>query len=298
MKKHLTGLVSVLFVLCTVFLAGNAFAEHYVSGIEGIKGASVPPPGMYYKMYNAFYQADDVNNSNGDTVIDNLDATVFANVHRFIWVSDDIKFLGGDYGADITVPLIYKDMGLFNEDNFGLGDIILEPVLLSWHKPSYDLSFGLAAFLPTGKYDNDQPGEAMASPGMDMYTLMTTFGATYYFDNAKKWTASILSRYEIHSEEGDTDITRGDDFHFEWGVGKTVADVWDIGLAGYCQWQVSSDKGTGSTDTKDQVYAIGPEVSMFYPPGMFALSLRALTEFEAEDRPEGTMISLVFTKIF
>ena len=194
----------------------------------------------------------------------------------------------------MTIPLIYKDIGMTNQDTFGLGDINIEPVILSWHKPTYDLSFGLSLYLPTGDYEAGD----LSSPGMDMYTFMTTFGATYYFDNAKEWTASILSRYEIHSEKGDSDITRGDDFHFEWGVGKTVAKVWDIGLAGYCQWQLTNDSGTGSTNNKDQVYAIGPEVSMFYPPGMFALSLRALAEFEAEDRPEGSVISLVFTKVF
>jgi len=96
MKKYLVGLISVIFVVCSVFLAGNVFAEHYVSGIEGIKGASVPPPGTYYKMYNAFYQADDLNNDNGDTVLDNFYLTVFANAHRFIWISKDIKFLGAD----------------------------------------------------------------------------------------------------------------------------------------------------------------------------------------------------------
>ena len=48
------GLVGVLF--------GTAFAQetgHYVNGVEGIKAATLPPPGFYYRLYNVFYNADD-----------------------------------------------------------------------------------------------------------------------------------------------------------------------------------------------------------------------------------------------
>ena len=100
----------------------------------------------------------------------------------------------------------------------------------------------------------------------------------------------------------DHDTKPGDDFHFEWGIGKTLARVWDVGVVGYCQWQLEEDKGSTAVPEKDRAYAAGPEVSMFYPPWMTQFSLRSLWEFgvegRANGRPEGNRTFLVITKIF
>ena len=136
---------------------------------------------------------------------------------------------------------------------------------------------------------------------------MLSFSGTYFFDPEKTWSASILGRHEIHTEKSDTNIKPGQDFHFEWGVGKTLARIWDVGVIGYCQWQVTDNKGSGLNDpatnpalkdARAQVYAVGPEVSVFLPPYKLQISLRSLVEFDAEDRQEGNVTSLVFTKIF
>jgi hypothetical protein len=46
------------------------------------------------------------------------------------------------------------------------------------------------------------------------------------------------------------------------------------------------------------VYAIGPEISTFIPDMSLIFSLRALWEFGAEDRSEGSMMTMTLTKIF
>ena len=48
---------SVRFVLAAAFAAVPTLllaqpAAHYVPGIEGVKGASLPPPGWYVRDYN------------------------------------------------------------------------------------------------------------------------------------------------------------------------------------------------------------------------------------------------------
>ncbi|OEU60098.1 MAG: hypothetical protein BBJ57_06180 [Desulfobacterales bacterium PC51MH44] len=248
-------------------------------------------------MYNVFYDADTLTGRSGKKRNIDFDVSVYALVNRLIWVSDT-KILGGDYFMDIVIPLVDTDIeiGGFKDDEFGLGDINIEPFGLSWHGPCYDAAFGLSFFIPTGEYDKTEP----ASPGKDMWTWMLTLGGTYYLDAEKTWSASILGRYEIHGEKDDLDLTPGDDFHFEWGVGKTLAKVWDVGLTGYCQWQVTDDSGSDAVDKNvhDRVYAIGPEVSLFYPPAKLFISLRNQWEFDAKDRPEGNITTLTFTKIF
>jgi len=299
-----------LFVIlfCAVLLGGVLLGTassdervcHYVNGVEGIKASTLPPPGFYYRMYNVFYNADEYTDEDGDDLDIDFEVSVYAMVNRFIWITDK-KILGADFGADVIIPLIYTDVEIelmgIDDQEFGLGDIVIEPFVLSWHGSRYDASFGLAAYVPTGEYDKDEA----ASPGRDMWTGMITLGGTYYFDIEKTWSFSILSRYETHSEKDETDVTLGDDFHFEWGIGKTLARIWDVGLAGYCHWQVSDDSGSDvgwDKSVHDRVYAIGPEVSVFIPPARLFASLRSQWEFEAEDRSEGNVTTLTLTKIF
>ncbi len=293
-----TGLTGIL--LSILLLTGLCAAEtgHYVNGVEGIKAATLPPPGNYYRMYNTFYNADTLTDGDGNEIDIGFDAFVFANVHRFIWISD-IELLGGNYGADFFIPLLYSEVeiGAFGieEDQFGLGDLIIEPLIISWHGRRYDAATALAFFLPTGDYNDTNP----ASPGKGFWTVMGTLGGTYYLDPAKKWSASILARYETHFEE-DTDMTPGDDFHFEWGLGRTIASdwIWDVGVAGYCQWQVTDDDGPGTSKDNDQVYAAGPHISAMIPKLKMGISLMNQWEFEAQDRTEGSVTTLTLTRMF
>ena len=243
MKKlliFLAGSLFFLFISITSLFAGET--SHYTNGVEGIKAATLPPPGLYYRMYNVFYNADKLMDPDGDELNVGFDVSVYANVSRLIWVSD-YKILGADYVIDALVPFIYTDISIdamgLKDDKFGIGDVILEPFVLSWHGERYDAVIGVGVYAPTGEYDVNKP----ASPGKDNWTGMITLGGTCYFDKEKTWSASILSRYEFHSEKDSVDITPGNDFHFEWGVGKTLGKVWDVGVAGYCHWQVTDDKG-------------------------------------------------------
>jgi hypothetical protein len=295
----------VVAMCCTLGFAGTLFGMasagetgHYVNGVEGIKAATLPPSGFYYRMYNVYYDADEMMDEDGDELDVGLDIDVYALVNRFVWISD-IKMLRADFGADVIIPLVYTDVEIkafgVDDDEFGLGDIAIEPFVLSWHGARYDASFGLAVYVPTG--ETDEP----ASPGKDFWTGLITLGGTYYFDVEKTWSASILSRYEIHSEKDETDVRPGNDFHFEWGIGKTLAKIWDVGMAGYCQWQVTDDSGSdvqGAKSVHDRVFAVGPEVTGFIPAAKSFLSLRSLWEFGAKDRTEGQVIALTLTKAF
>ncbi len=303
MRKFLA--VAVLF--CAFGFVGTLFGiaaagetGHYVSGGEGIKAATLPPPGFYWRLYNQFYKANTLKDKNGHELDVGYDLNVYSLVNRFVWISN-IKILGADFGVSIVIPLVYTDIenkgAGIDDEKFDLGDIAVEPFVLSWHGPRYDAAFALALYVPTGEYDKNEA----ASPGKDFWTGMATVGGTYYFDVEKSWSASILSRYEIHSKKDETDVKPGNNFHFEWGIGKTLAKIWDVGLTGYCQWQVTDDSGSDVTWDKsvhDRVYAVGPEVSVFIPPAKLSVSLRSQWEFCAEDSAEGNITTLVLTKIF
>ncbi len=123
---------------------------------------------------------------------------------------------------DGTIPIVNTDIEIdalgADKDKFGLGDINLEPLGLGWHGSKYDAALGLSVYLPTGDFDIDNP----ASPGKGFTSVMATFEGTFYLDAQRTWSASILGRYEIHTDKDDVDLTPGDDFHFEWGIGKSL----------------------------------------------------------------------------
>lgn len=167
----------MLLVMC----AGQGSAQDYSLGTEGIKAGTAPGPGFYYLMYNNYYTSDKTFDEHGDENRVGFDLTTFANVHRFVYVTEK-KILGAYYGMNIIVPLVYADLEIdaagIDSDRGGLGDIVLEPMFLSWRKERWDAVFGTALIVPSGSYDKDRD----VNIGKDHYTLMLTGGGTYYPD--------------------------------------------------------------------------------------------------------------------
>ncbi|MBN1257377.1 MAG: transporter [Planctomycetes bacterium] len=298
---HLFGaLLCLLMVLAVCATAPAGETAHYCNGIEGLKAATMPPPGFYSRNYFAYYHADDMTDENGDELDLDFQLDVSVWVTRLCYVTNH-KFLGADYGMHLIAGLEKVDLEMnalnVEDEDVGFCDLALAPVLLGWHLNQWDISLGYEIFFPVGEYDITEP----ASTGKDMWTHMLDFGATYYFDKDKLWHASALGRFEIHSEKDDSDVRPGNDLHFEWGVGRTFKKTWDVGIAGYCQWQVSDDKGSDvvwDEDIHDRVFGIGPEISYFHVPTKLQMGLRHIQEFGARDRSEGHITCLTIMKVF
>lgn len=300
MKKAI--LVS-LFIFVFQSVISQQETGHYINGIEGIKLGTVPNPGLYYKMYNVLYHSNKLMDGKGNEVNIDFDITVYANVHRFIYITKK-KILGADFGMNVIIPLVSTDIAIgasrINDHQFALSDITVEPILLAWHKKRYDLVAALAAVVPVGKYNKDFP----ASAGKGMWTGMINVGGTYYLDQNKSWAISALSRYEIHSKKRDYAVTPGDIFQFEWAFSKTFLKekiIWEVGLTGYAGWQISNDKGADvfyNANNHDRQFGIGPEISIIIPKSNIVFSLRAQQEFGVLDRAQGSMNSLSFIKKF
>lgn len=292
--KLQTVVVTGALLALPALLQAQSFTSHYVPGVEGLKAASLAPPGFYLRDYNAFYTAGRYNQPNGHKAAMDFDAFVYANVIRGIWVSD-WEVLGGSFVMDALVPLQYTDLKVNGrkDSEFGLGDICFEPAIIAWHGSQWDAVLGYSLWAPTG---GSRPGSA--EPGKGFWGHMITAGGTVYFDAEKTWALSLLNRYEINQEEEDTDITPGNQWTLEWGISKSLKPTIDVGLVGYYQLQTTEDSGTGSSNERDQVLAFGPEVSMFCPNMGLLTSLRYNYEVLAKDRPQGQTIVLTLTKVF
>lgn len=286
-------------IAAAIFLpsTGSASDPHYVNGVEGIKAGTLPPPGIYGRLYGVYYKSDTMRDSGGDKMDVDFDLSVWALVPRVIWVSK-YEILGGNFFADAILPVLKTDVSIgamaVDDSKTGIGDICVEPLGISWHGDRFDAAVAAGGYIPTGLYDKDN----MASPGKDMWTAMLTAGGTVYADAEKTWSASVLARYEVHSEKNDAEYTPGNDFHFEWGLGKTIFKTVDVGMAGYCSWQVTDDSGNEGDTGKSRVFAAGPEVSVFIPSQVLFVSARVLGEFEARNKSEGVIGALTLTKGF
>jgi hypothetical protein len=280
-------------------------SAHYPPGVEGIKAASLPPPGFYVRDYNYSYWANRLNDANGNE-IGAAAPSVFSyvNVPRLLWITDT-KLLGGFVGVDGYLPLVYQKadvitpppptgLGHFEGNNFGVGDLFIEGTL-SWHLKQFDFALASGVDMPTGDSPT-RPGPT-TKPGLGYWTFMQTAGATWYIDEKKTWAVSALNRYEFSTEQRDTQITPGDAYTLEWGVSKSVCKAADVGVVGYYQQQVTPSSGSSNSD-RNRVAAVGPEVTMAFPEQMFFVSLRYNYEFMAEGRAQGNSICLTLTKRF
>jgi len=273
-------------------------SAHYVPGVEGLKAATLPPPGLYLRDYNVAYFSDRYNDSNGDEIsAADPKAFVYANVPRLIWITD-LKLLGGNIGVDALIPIQYNSLeittpgGPFDKNNFDFGDVFAEATW-STHLKQFDISLAYGAWMPTGNSSTENPN---VESGLGYWTHMFTVGATWYPDSQKKWSISALNRYEINLEKEDTELTKGDVWTIEGGIGYAVAPTVDVGVVSYYQRQLTRDENPSSA--LDSVVAVGPEVSVFYPRITFGWSLRYLYEVMSEDRLQGHTVALTLTKRF
>lgn len=297
MKSRIRVLVCVVAVVVLPWLLQAQPSAHYVPGVEGIKAATLPPPGIYVRDYNVFYYADRLNDADGDKIAGaDPEVFIYANVPRVIWITDQ-KLLGGFLGADALIPLTYKSIklntpqGRFDDCTFGIGDLFVEGTL-SWHADEYDAAIGYGVWAPTGDFSASNPTRA----GSGFWTHMLTAGATWYMGENRQWSISALNRYEINHEQKDTDITPGQAYTLEWGIGYAAAQNIELGLVGYYQQQITKDSGRGARNSKDNVVAIGPELNMFCPKlGLFA-SVRYNYEIASEDRFQGHTLTITLTK--
>jgi hypothetical protein len=256
--------LSTALALAAALLAGAAHAEgHYVTGVEGLQGSSVPPAGNYYLGYLVHYDINSFRAPN-DAKLQG-DGKVTALVNRFVKITDT-KLLGADYGFETIIPVIRTSLDIkaaaLNDSDSGVGDVYLGPLVLGWHGPQWDAVAAAGLWLDTASHNTP------VAAGKGYKSTMLTGGVTYYFDPAKSVSGSALFRFERHGKN-DAGIRPGNQLSMEWGVGKNLG-AYQLGVVGYSQWQLSEDSGPGANNFKSSKHALGAEVVYPVPgAGMF-----------------------------
>lgn len=284
MKTQIIGLAAL-----TLCVAGAARSEEpggsaYPNGAESIGVAQLPPPGTYLLTYTNYYAADRLNDGDGNSLVPDFSVNAFANIARLVHVTDK-TFLGATVAMQAFVPIVDLDVsvGGASQSKFGIGDMIVNPLILGWKAGDWNLVATVDAFVPTGGY---KAGD-LANIGRNYWTFEPVFAATYAQPGGG-WEASVKLMYDFNTTNKDTDYRSGQSFHTDAAVAYTTGK-WTYGLAGYFYHQTTDDEiggvRVGPDGARGEAAAIGPVVRYVF--GNVPVTAQWQHEFHAENRTQG-----------
>jgi hypothetical protein len=272
-------------------------AAHYPTGTNTIEPAMMPPPGeSLWLNYITYYSADRSNNSNGDSAVPGYRVSAEAEAARLLhtWVSNDgVAWTSG-------IILIANDTDLHvphrNGSGGGLGDLVIQPVLLTAAFGNLHVLGGFDVSLPTGNYSNSK----LVNPGLNYTTVAPQFALTWL--PTKEFEFSLFSIAGFNSKNTDTHYSSGDYFDIDYSLGyRPVPSMHRLQLSvvGYWFEQFTDDMLNGMQyldGHRSKVFAVGPQVRYQFSRG--GVALKWLHETSAENRPQGDRIQMQFAVPF
>jgi hypothetical protein len=300
-------MVAVLtFVLIALIWATPAEAQqlgHKVLGSLGMLAGSQPDSGLYIVNQFASYGANAVFDRAGHRIPVGLDLDAWSNPVGFqvTFKLSHSMYMNISAAAPIAQVNLQINQPEASLDEFGFGDVYVQPIKVGWKMTQMDVVAGYAFYAPTGLYIP----RASGSIGHGQWTHEFSLGGIAYFDRAKTWSVSALTSYDLNQRKQGIDITRGDTFQFQGGAGKTfrrpgkTLQTVGIGGAGYGLWQVRDDRGTdlpaALRGARDLALGVGPELNSTLAPIRSQITLRYCRDIAVKSRPLGHILVFQLT---
>jgi hypothetical protein len=314
LSSHIKAGVLVLALIIVGFaspLLGQQKGQ-WVPGQFGLNAGSIPDPGVTFANLALNYSASQLNGPNGNSV------PGVTGTYSF-WVDENIfyyvpkhKILGGYFMP--YVALTYANGELVANitgtnlssggGGSGFADMYVQPLNIGWHLKRADVNAGYAFTAPTGRFTQG----ASNNVGSGYWGNNITSGTTFYITKNKGTSANLATDWEIHGQKSGTNITPGQAFTMEWGLGqvlplkKDMSRLLQLGLVGYDQWQVSHSSGTlilsdmppiSIPESKIpfySVHAIGVQSNFILPAKNLAFFFKYYDEYRALARVRGHTI--------
>jgi hypothetical protein len=258
----------VILLIGLSLVAARAWAkeggDQYPNGAENWFAGAAPPPGHYYVNYFGYYTGTLKNGFGRGAVANGMTPSMDATFNAFRFVDmTHIRLLGGDYGTHVIVPVVYQSMDLDGRaSNASVGDVIVNPLILGWHRAPWHTIAAVDIYLPTGFYDQS---DARVSIGANYYGFDPLFAFSYMPNSG--WEGSAKVMYNLKTTNPATKYHSGQECHVDYAVGKHIGG-WMIGVTGYALKQTTDDTVNGqivpaspgmwSAGRRGQVIAIGP----------------------------------------
>jgi hypothetical protein len=112
-------------------------------------------------------------------------------------------------------------------DGWGLGDVVTR-AQLGWQQGDFSHTIYVQAVAPTGRWE---PG---FSPivGLNRPSIDTGWAFTWEH-KASKLQVNGAAGVSFNFENTETNYQSGNEFHFEWAIGREVATGLMLGIVGY-----------------------------------------------------------------
>ncbi|MGC2528439.1 MAG: transporter [Candidatus Acidiferrum sp.] len=322
--KARAALVAGMILVCAISAWGQQKGQ-WVPGQFGLNAGVIPDAGIPYANMPINYSASQLNDSNGNRLLQNVTGT-----YSF-WVDENIlyyvshhKILGGYFMPYIVLsyangqlvaalpPLLPTNTSGINLNSGGSGfaETYIQPVNIGWHfAKRVDFNAGYAFVAPTGRYT----AGANNNVGSGYWGNNLTSGTTLYITKNQATTANLVTDWEAHGSKTVASIpsgqlskiTLGQAFTDEWGFGqilplkKDMSILGQLGFVGYDQWQVTANGGTyliagvpvpASNVPYYSVHAMGVQANVIMPAKNLLFFFKYYNEYSAKARPEGRTI--------
>ena len=232
------------------------------------------------------YSASTLKDANGNTILRGS-YNVWAIENIFIYVPN-FKVLGGNLGFMVLVPTLANGSLSVPEfgaggGGFGLADTWLQPFTLGWHLKRADIQVADALYLPTGRYTP----LASDNIGYGDFGNHVTTGTTLYITKDKGTSANIFTDWEVHSNKNGTNVTPGQAFTTEWGLGqvlplkKDFSKLLQLGIVGYDQWQVTANTGILAAVPFYSAHGAGIQANYILPAKGFSVFFKYYWQYKA-----------------
>lgn len=273
----------------TAALATEGGGTVYPNGADNFAAGAMPPPGNYGMLFATQYNADRVNDGNGNNLnVPGFKVTANVLAPRFIWVTGT-KLFGGDLSLHAIVPVVNLKVAVAgnSQTKSGVGDITAGPGIGYHHSANLHSLVGLDFYLPTGGYNKND----LANIGRN-YAAIEPLYILSYIDPAG-FNGDIKAGYIINQRNRDTAYKSGHEFHFDYAAGWGFGNGFTAGIGGYFYQQVTSDVQAGTTlaNSRGKTFAVGPSVKYDSGKGWFA-TLKWQQETTVENRAQGNALWL------
>lgn len=307
---------SVLFIQLNL---ASISQGHYIGSSFNPNDYFTPPPGFIVPVYYS-YSNMNFYNANGDKTDELINPvpqnpstlSVAQNVETNSFIvmliyGAKTKLLNANWGfmvvpsvnnasANIVLDYFSTQSGSgnvsFKNNSWGLGDIYIQPLWLTWNSMRWGYSFTYGVWAPVGRYT---------------YGDAKNIGLGYWSHNLRfatkcklhpQWLATLASRYEINAYQKGVDFREAPHLTIDYGISYTMAKGHEAGMFGFYSTQVGSDQGAKGSFLSDKYFGIGAYGSYWIKPGKFGVLARITQHFGTTNRFAGTAFQLGFNVLF
>jgi hypothetical protein len=291
----INAVIAMMLGVAPLTYASENGQSSYPVGVNTVLNGLLPAPGQtYYYDYFLVYHAGQFNDGHGDSSVPAFRAHVIVNASRIVhtWETPIGPFTAAS-GVVLPLANINNAIAGNHEHDTAQGDVIVHSLFLGYTNDAHNV-FGFFApldvLLPTGEYNKN----SIANTGLNHYTWMPSWQNTWFATPNVEVSTGLTA--EINAENHDTDYRSGNSATFDWMVGYSLDDKWQVGVQGFYSKQFTDDEIDGDTvldGFRGQGSAIGPQVRYTISPGV-AVALKWQHEFDVENRPEGDRVWFQF----